>query len=46
MPSKIYEFIVDGKVLFTKYTQSETNRLSNLLNKRNIKHKINITSFI
>jgi hypothetical protein len=46
MPSNKYEIIVNNIVLFTKYTQSETNRLSNLLNERKIKHEIKVISFI
>ncbi len=42
MPSKIYEIIVDGKVLFTKYTNSETNRLVNMLDNKGIKYELNI----
>ena len=46
MPSKKYEIIVNGRVQFTKYTKTESDRLSNLLNNKNIKHEIKITSFL
>jgi hypothetical protein len=46
MPSKKYEILVNSKVLFTKFTQTETTRLSNLLNNKNIKHEIKIISFV
>lgn len=46
MPTKRYEIWVNGKKQFIKYTQTETNRLSNLLNNKNIKHEIKITSFL
>jgi hypothetical protein len=46
MPTKKFEILVNGQVLFTKFTQSESTRLSNLLNNKNIKHEIKITSFL
>ena len=46
MPTKKFEILVNGTVLFTKFTQSETNRLSNLLNNKGIKHFIKVTNFI
>lgn len=44
MPTKIYEIFVNGKVLFTKYTKSETNRIINLLDNKGIQHELKIRS--
>lgn len=46
MPTNKYEIIVNGNIMFIKYTESETNRLSNLLNNKGIKHEIKKSSFI
>lgn len=40
MPTKRYEIWVNGKKQFIKYTQTEINRLSNLLNDKNIEHQV------
>lgn len=46
MPTKRYDFIVDGKLLFTKYTNSEADRLSKMLNDKKIKFDLKIVSLI
>jgi hypothetical protein len=46
MPTNKYEIYVNGKLLFIKFTTTETNRLVNLLNTKGIKHNVIKTSFI